>query len=97
MNPSYLFGSDGVAGSIVSHRLSCKCEPVQSRRPHPNHEGRGTIGKAVGTAHLRGWHPRCNPDENPLPVEVGREAHDPEENLLLVEMGIFMWVHGFSI
>jgi hypothetical protein len=28
---------------------------------------------------------------------VGREAHDPEENLLLVEMGIFMWVHGFSI
>jgi hypothetical protein len=37
----------------------------------------------------------CNPDEDLLPVEVGREAHDPKGNLLLVEMGIFMLVRRF--
>jgi hypothetical protein len=35
--------------------------------------------------------------KNRLPVEVGREAHDPKENLLPVKMNILMWVHRFSI
>ena len=38
-----------------------------------------------------------NPDENLLGVEVGREAHDPKENLLPVKMDILMLVHRFPI